>query len=186
MLHPESGKFLAGLDNALAAVAALGEKQATDLEASWQVAVNVLSWLYRCDHAEQKTGQDAYLADREASPHGRTLAALVWLRGKIEHEQYPAPAFEMSPKTMYVRRDGVWEPVEAFVRADQEWRATDNGAQHMLVWPTLPASMTDPYHRHEWYAARAAGLVWTIPLDAAAKFLRERGASLEDPKQSGS
>lgn len=153
--------------------ARLAKLRATDLrdhDAAWEATLDVLAWLYRCHEAEKKhvEKQDGhcreFFADRDSSDSGRTLAAIMWIRGQVDHHQAEIKAM-------------VWVPVT--------WGAepvTWNGepvmwGEERFEWPPrekLPQPVDKKRGRDRYYEQFVQGAGLFEPLERAFGWLAER------------
>jgi len=109
MKNKRQGAFQGALMSALQKLRSIDK---SNKDAVWVAILDVLAWLYNCEQAEKKSNETSYFMHRDASPEGRTLAGLIWLRGQVIHHQVEVRELVWVPTIVFKSQAGNWVPVE--------------------------------------------------------------------------
>jgi hypothetical protein len=138
---------------------------------AWEQIRDVLAWLYRMEEAarEEVAG---YYTDRALTAAGQTLAALIWVRGLVEHRQAEVKAAIWKPASVFVMTAEGLKRTRPRRRLRGGWSdATPRVA--VVGWPrrsTLPAGLPERHGRDQYYDAHVAERPLMEPLRVAREF----------------
>ena len=118
MPFPEQPRYVAALTKRMSVLRQADDRR--DEDTVWELTCEVLGWLYRADQAAQAS-DDTYLTRRAASVAGRTLAGLIWIRGRVDHHAAEVRRLIVRPASPHVF-DGVeWRPASLQVYDGERW-----------------------------------------------------------------
>lgn len=164
MRSPNRRRYEAGLREA---IVRLRSRRTEHYEEVWQTAVEVLECLNRCEKAEENA-DSRYFAERDGTDGGKTLGGLVWIRGKIVHEQVEMRQVIDHPialgdgSGLLLTEDG--RPLLATV---QEFKWLTRSEAGLLGKP-------DPHCRDVYYDMYVQQTDLITPLERAASYLLSR------------
>lgn len=132
--------YIQALDDAIAELRA--NLSGPDDFGVWSGLRSVLFWLYSFEEWCRNT-DGSYYGHRDASPNGRALAGIIYIRGRAQHSVVDISELDWVEDRLFTLTDnGHWVPTTTYTLGVNGWQDVRTHTAQ-LVWPLrtrLPAA----------------------------------------------